>query len=135
MSCDIFSRAERKNKEGGWEYIKSLHPFDNAPHYGIYAWLSGICNYSAIKPISDARGFPNDASQEVAKEHEYWGSDVRAASWLTVEELLSFNYDTLCKNNGNAAQTYREFLGPMFFESLDRLKEAGADRVVFWFDH
>ncbi len=31
--------------------------------------------------------------------------------------------------------TYREFLGEKFFEHLANLEEAGADRVVFWFDN
>ncbi len=30
--------------------------------------------------------------------------------------------------------TFREFLGEGFFDEIKRLRDAGAERIVFWFD-
>jgi hypothetical protein len=77
--------------------------------------------------------------------------DAHSASWLTVEELLAYDYDQKVEDrrvtvNGNGGCTcdpgsgkqmsLREFLdGTDFFESLDAIKAAGGERVVFWFDN
>ena len=31
--------------------------------------------------------------------------------------------------------SYREFLGDGYFDEIKKLQEAGADRIVFWFDN
>jgi hypothetical protein len=70
-------------------------------------------------------------------------------------ELLSFNYDApiedrcvmrqvgpkawdhgcTCEAGEGRMTTDRDFLGPSFFNELERLKEAGAVRIVFNFDN
>jgi hypothetical protein len=72
-----------------------------------------------------------------------------------VSELLEFDYDTpmedrrvtrqmpsgilnggcTCEPGEGEKMTFREFLGPAFFDDLEKLKAEGADRVVFWFDN
>jgi hypothetical protein len=86
------------------------------------------------------------------EKRDSWHSE----SWLTVEELTTFDYDrtfedrdpiidiggTPCYEEGledamhrRRMKTYREFLGPEFLSLLDTLKAAGIERVVFWFDN
>jgi hypothetical protein len=85
----------------------------------------------------------------------YDGFDYHSASWLYVSELLEFDYDTpmedrrvarqmpsgilnggcTCEPGEGEKMTFREFLGPAFFDDLEKLKAEGADRVVFWFDN
>lgn len=149
MGCDIHSNAERKNDSGQWVKIDGLKPFD-ARCYGTFGFLAGVRNYSDVKPIAERRGFPEDASEEVAKDYEGWSGDSHSASWLSVAELVEFDYDAMtedrrCMRNNNGGstcdpgegkpQTFREFLGKWFFDDLEKLKEAGAERVVFWFDN
>lgn len=154
MGCDIHSHAERKNASGAWEKIDGLEPFDWRA-YGMFRFLAGVRNYSNVPQIAERRGFPEDASKAVAANYESWGDDARSASWLTAEELLAFNYDAPCEDRrvtrqlgpnhwsggctcapGEGQQTtFREFLGEGFFEELRKLQEAGAERVVFWFDN
>lgn len=72
-------------------------------------------------------------------------------SWLSLEELLSFNYDVLIEDkratvklynnswtgvgrSGGEVTTYREFLGSGFFKDLEELQKSGAERIVFGFD-
>lgn len=154
MGCDIHSHAERKNESGAWEKITDLEPFDWRS-YGMFGFLAGVRNYSDVPPIAERRGVPTDASREVAEDYERWDSDAHSASWLSVAELLAFNYDAPCENrrvmrqvgpnhyNGGCTcnpgegeqTTFREFLGEGFFEELRKLQAADVERVVFWFDN
>lgn len=149
MGCDIHSYAERRNKDGKWVIIPGLAPFNNRD-YGIFGFLANVRNYSAVPPIADRRGFPVDASPQVDKEYLRWAGDAHSASWLSMEELTAFNYDAMmedrrCTRNNDGgstcnpgegkAETFREFLGKWFFADLEKLKESGAERIVFWFDN
>lgn len=129
MGCDIHSFAQKKTNDG-YETLK--WKWDRGPfgwrNYDVFAFLAGVGNYSGITPISEPRNLPNDF---VADEfYEYNG---HSASWLSVEELLNFDYGC-CIGDGQK-MTWREFLGDVFFEDLNKLVEIGADRVVFYFDN
>lgn len=158
MGCDIHSFAEtRVNPDGGdWEGIP-FKPFDWR-NYGMYAFLAGVRNYSAVPPIAEPRGLPQGLSHQVKREVEEWGDDGHTHSWLLMSELLAFDYDNTLEDrrytrqegpnffNGGATSepgqgkrtTWREFLGPEFFRDLEMLRAAGNQdntRVVFWFDN
>jgi len=147
MGCDLHGFVERKNEMGQWEYAPGFHPFDWRS-YRLYGWLAGVRNYSAVTPLSKPRGLPGDASASL-KEKYNDDDDYHSASWVSLEELLEFDYDAMVEDRrvstphtGNATcapgegetMTYREFLGKNFFEELGKLKEIGTCRVVFWFD-
>ena len=153
MGCDIHSHAEKR--EGGrWVAVPKLEPFD-ARAYNVFGWLADVRNYSAVSPIAAPRGVPPDMSATAAKDYDTWGSDAHSASWLTVDELLAVDYEqevedrrvtkqlgpnfwtggATAEPGGGKKQTLREFLGQWFFEDLRKLQEAGAERVVFWFDN
>lgn len=153
MGCDIHSFAEKRSN-GKWEAVEDFHPFDWRS-YGLYGFLADVRNYSGVPVLAMPRGMPDDASATVKEECEQWNSDGHTHSWLSVEELLAFNYDapvedrrvtvrvsdnhfdggrTVIPGQGEMT-TWREFLGPDFFRDLQRLKDTGTERVVFWFDN
>lgn len=154
MGCDIHSHAERKSANGKWEKVPDLQPFSSRD-YGTFGFLAGVRNYSDLTPLAEQRGIPEDASPEVSEDYEGWGSDAHSASWLSVAELSAFDYDAqcedrrvtrqiapnlfsggcICEPGEGKQQTYREFLGKWFFEDLQKLQDAGAERVIFWFDN
>jgi hypothetical protein len=131
-----------------WE---PLAQFENGPfehqYYGVFGWLADVRNYAAIPPISEARGLPTDVSVDVSTEHAN-GCDAFCASWLTVDELLTFDYDQRVEDRrGDGGTTVppgegettslRDFLGDPFFRDLDVLRalsEKQPTRIVFWFD-
>lgn len=154
MGCDIHSFAEKKDANGIWKIIPDLSPFDWRS-YALYGWLANVRNYSGLVPISERRGLPEAVSLEVKDKHALWDCDAHSTSWLTVEELLAFDYDQPCEDRRVSRQigpnhwdggqtceagegrmtTYREMFGERLFEDLEKLKAAGAERVVFWFDN
>jgi hypothetical protein len=154
MGCDIHCRAERRHA-GKWEEMPDIAPFVWR-NYRIFSFLAGVTNYSAIQPISEPRGFPPDVREidHETLEDMYW-NDHHSHSWLSLDELLSFDYDLpmedrcvtrqigpsswshgcTCESGEGRMTTYREFLGSSFFDELERLKAAGAERIVFCFDN
>ena len=174
MGCDIHSFIEirkdgkwRRLVEGGvtaeeWEREyhkreKSLEPF-SWRSYGMFAFLAGVRNYSAVPVLVEPRGLPKDVSAGVAMAWEEEGYYCHTASFLSVADLLAHDYDSTVEDRryskrvgtnswdgGATAEpgqgtmtTWREFLGPTFMQQLDDLKAMGKPddvRVVFWFDN
>ena len=148
MGCDIHVQAERK-VNGKWQEVPGN--FFDWRGYNVFAFLAGVRNYSAITPIAELRGLPDDA---LDLDYGARGGD-HSYSWLSLEELLAFNYDAQTEDrrvskvmpggwiNGGATaelgggetMTYREYLREGFFEELEKLKAAGAERIVFGFDN
>jgi hypothetical protein len=161
MGTDIKSYAidEIGNVVSGGNWADSK---DNCPSYGIgegkpfgwrnyavFGFLADVRNYSAVTPISQPRGLPTDL-RGLEDEFDYGHSH----SWLSVDELVAFDYDALtedrrgmrmapggfmsgaetCDIGEGQAMTYREFLRPAFFHDIAELQRIGADRVVFCFN-
>lgn len=148
MGCDIHSYAERETPDG-YELIDGLAPFDWRD-YGMYGFLAGVRNHSAVTPIAAPRGLPFDLSLGMCAENDYWNTDGHDHSWLSVAELAAFDYDQpmedcyvtqrgiggrTCAPGDGKKTTFREFLGKAYFSAISKLQEAGAARVVFWFDN
>jgi hypothetical protein len=145
MGCDIHTKAQRLVNDR-WEDIPNTTAFD-CRSYGLFGFLAGVRNYSAVTPIAEQRGLPPDMNLDDEDRQAYFGD--HSYSWLSMDELLSFDYDipmedrrvTRGGDGGCTANpgdgtltTYREFLGPWYFHELARLKELGTERIVFGFD-
>lgn len=163
MGCDLHSHVEIREVDG-WQEASGLNwgeyssgPFENR-NYGVYGFLSGVRNYSAVDPICDPKGFPDDASKTVRDSFDEWGVDGHTPSWLLVSELSAIDYDAEVNDRRVTRQTgprswdggctgepdegevqpLREFLGSAFMRDLDRLRVLDSEaniRVVFWFDN
>lgn len=153
MGCDIHSRAERWTAEGGWKAVDDFEPFEERC-YALFGWLAGVRNYSDLPILAPPRGIPDDASPGVRAAYEDWDVDAHSASWLSVQELLAFDYDQRVEDRrvtrqtawgydggGTAAAgegemtTYRALFGTGYFLRLEALRSSGAERIVFWFDN
>lgn len=159
MGCDIHSFAERRvgdkyETATGRMFKEGSEPF-GWRCYGMFGFLAGVRNCSAVTPIAKARGLPDDMSEGAREEYEAWEGDAHSASWLSMAELTAFDYDQMTEDRrvtvqlapnlwsggetapegGGKHMSYRDFLGPAFFADLKALEDCGADRVVFWFDN
>lgn len=156
MGSDIHSHVEVRRGgrwiyESGGTYADGEGPF-GWRNYGMFGFLADVRNYSHVPVIAKPRGLPEDVSPETWAKYAEDVPDDHDASWLTVAELLAYDYDQIFWNrritkDGNGAALaeegegehvkLREFLGGPYFADLDSLARLGdpADvRVVFWFD-
>lgn len=140
MGCDIHIRAQDEN-------FRDIGEVNLWRCYGIFGFLADVRNYSGITPLSKPRGLPDGM-----KEDDRF--DYHSHSWLSVKELVDFNYDAMtedrrctrqtapncydggctCEPGEGKKTTYREFLGEGFFDFLKELQDMTAARIVFWFD-
>lgn len=161
MVCDISTRVQRRIG-GVWTDIDVRPVFQNSG-YALFGFLANVRNYSAVPPLSERRGLPEEfdipTDKEVEDSLENEGVPPKgfvgdhSFSWVLMDELLAFDYDRLFEdrrvtrkigniNYGNITAppgegrvtTYRDFLGAAFFADIRELQQCGAERVVFGFD-
>jgi hypothetical protein len=158
MGADIHTYVEQRI-DGVWRHVDVAEPdFPGMEgdgvlgwrHYGMFGFLANVRNYSHSPVIAEPRGLPDDVTEGI-KETGDW-QDAHSHSWLTLAELLAYDYDQVfwdrrITRDGNGAAlagegegehtTLRSFLGEWFFKSLDELSALGPHediRIVFWFD-
>ncbi|MEI2465139.1 hypothetical protein [Niallia taxi] len=62
-------------------------------NYYLFSVLANVRNYNSFDYISEPKGLPNDVSSEIKDESDHWGSDGHSHSYLTLRELLSYNWN------------------------------------------
>lgn len=113
-------------------------------NFDRYAFLAGQTNNAGIRPISPPRGLPEDASLIARELSSLMGTDAWGRSWLTIDELMAFDYDQplrfldgFCPATNlpaKAAGTYRQMLGDEMILAVRELKARRFERLVIWFD-
>ena len=114
MGCDIhFYVEERRN--GVWvsadvwspcEYEKGRMTLKNELYgdrnYNLFAILANVRNGygfagvptgSGFVPIAEPKGLPDDVSPEVKAESDRWNGDGHSHTWLTVREILDYDWN------------------------------------------
>lgn len=126
MGCDIHCYMEIKNNNGDWhcdeiyrtsfdeesEKKFDLLPVYNHRDYELFSILANVRNDGEIIPISEPRGFPEDASNEVEDEYMNWGSDAHSASYMTLKELMDNveKYKIVKRSGFVSSKTYNEYV-------------------------
>jgi len=120
MGCDIHFRVERY-KGGAWvsvdkwtkddgdiPYVSWRDEYYSVRSYGLFAILADVRNSQslicegerAVTPIDKPRGLPEDVCRLIKQESDSWGSDGHSHSWLTLDELLAFDWTQTAKKTG-----------------------------------
>jgi hypothetical protein len=172
MGCDIHSFAEKK-VNGKWErveekiFLEGTEPF-GWRSYSMFAFLADVRNYDYCTPLSKPKGLPDDSEflnelsdYDISITHRLYlegDYDYHSHSYLTLKELLDFDYDqdfwnrrvtkqigpnswdgaALAEEGEGEIISYRENLGEGFFKDLETLKTLGdleEVRIVFYFDN
>lgn len=111
MGCDIHMYVEYKKKfidqEEKWvhgDYFKP-NPYFGSEHedkfkrmelhgnrnYSLFSTLVGIRDYTdSIKPVSEPKGLPEDASEYVKEASQEWDGDGHSHSYLTLKEMKEY---------------------------------------------
>lgn len=112
MGCDIHSFAERKNTiTNQWEVVKDYFTVDDYykeyiekdkgdnpfywRNYSMFAVLANVRNNGDFKEISTPKGIPYDISDDVKSYYDSVAKESHSPSYLTLKELLEFNYNKL----------------------------------------
>jgi hypothetical protein len=70
-------------------------------NYLLFSVLADVRNSSSmISPISSPKGLPHDVSSPIKVESEEWGADGHSHSYLTLKELLEYDYNQEIKKSG-----------------------------------
>lgn len=113
-------RVEIK-KKGKWEAVgpvfkndygeaKTEEPYGGR-NYRLFAFLADVRNSQNIVPISEPKGFPKDVSPSLKEELvDYWDGDGHSASYFTLEELESADWEQEFTNNGVVPCDVYEYL-------------------------
>lgn len=143
MGCDIHLYAEIKDQDGTWIEIHE-EIFEDRNYY-LFAILAGVRNYKEIKPITEPRGIPSNCTLSVREKYEAWDSDAHSASYLTLAELLAFDWTQVFNCTGMVdATTYKDWVewrkdlgeGPQMYSrmvggrNVKEISVAEMDRVV-----
>ncbi|UTC28744.1 hypothetical protein MARCHEWKA_02320 [Brevundimonas phage vB_BpoS-Marchewka] len=140
MSAFIKLIAQRRNGAGLWEPVGFTPEWTS---YAIYGVLANQRNYAEAPFITEARYLPSDWPAEPPYEMGRFGEWTAWAdaydlgdgvkSWLTLTELLAFDYDQTFTNlrEGGQIMTVREHLGDDFFTDLHQMQAMGVERIVF----
>lgn len=155
MGCDIHAWIEVKNEDGTWSGVEQ--PYISRS-YGLFGLLANVRNYSHVPSIAESKGVPVDASEEYRNSVEYWDGDGHSHSYLTLEELLNYNYNqvfwnrrvtkqiapnywngaSLAEEGEGTHEVVKAFIGENFFKILDQMKSLGSPdnvRLCFFFDN
>lgn len=131
-SRNEFSALYPEENEQKWEIEYDDRIWTQRWYY-LFAILAGVRNAWDIKPISEKKGFPSDASEEVNGEYEHWSGDGHSHTWLTLKELEEWGgWDTVTED-------LRDNFNKV---TIDRMKQKVNTsvtrddvRMVFWFDN
>ena len=117
MGCDIHLYVERKKViDDEWASVDEWGPDEDYPecltvdwrnhfyrdrNYRLFAILADVRNGygfagcdtgERLIPIAEPRGLPEDVSDLVRAESDYLGGDGHSHSWLTLAELLTYDW-------------------------------------------
>ena len=115
MGCDIHLYTEKKingfwnlwhkshlNKAIHHTYVEDYYRYTGR-NYDLFAILAnvrngvgfaGIVTGGGFNPICQPRGLPKDVGYEVQELSEKWDDDGHSHSWLTLRELLEYDWDS-----------------------------------------
>lgn len=118
MGCDIHLHVETKAGES-WEHQDE--PVYDARNYRAYAVLADVRNGygfagsdtgDALNTITpEPRGLPDDATEKTAGDYRLWDGDAHSANWLTLAELMAFDWTQIATIRGVVTlDKYRHFV-------------------------
>ena len=133
MGTDIHAHAEFRNNAGQWQKIQEYDPFEGR-NYNAFSLFAGVRfrndfhgRYVSVydeffwaemcvtpHPIAQPRGLPEDVSPSVKAESDSWGPDGHSHSWLSVDELTSYDYDKPLKRREPQRAQRSAFLYPLW---------------------
>jgi len=146
VGTDIHISAE-KRVDGRWIEIGRELMYYRI--YSVFGWLADVCNASAVPPLSERRGLPDDLAERLREYHD----DNHSPTWYMASELVSFDFDPVedrrkrgklpdgsisgmitCPPGEGEMTTYRALFGPFSWMGSTISRPLAAERIVISFD-
>ena len=89
-ACDPLVPNEEYGRKGEPQFCRE--PIYDTRNYEVFALLAGVRNRYYVKPVAPLKGLPGDLSEEVSQEAAEWLREGRLCSYLTLAELLAFDW-------------------------------------------
>jgi hypothetical protein len=155
---NFFSIMYREESIPRWD-VEFTEQYYWKRNYFLFSILAGVRNHYNVVPIAKPRGLPDDVTLEIKELSISEGVDAHSHSWLTLKELVEFNWDRrfdyvhhykTYKGLNKIRHfikflyykikplTYREACKEFHADVIDRLSKLGNNedlRIVFWFDN
>lgn len=113
MGCDIHAFFEIKIK-GNWEFLLNFDDFYRKNYfyrdYEVFAFLADVRNRYGIIPISQPRGFPNDASCDPYSIFKHYRDDLHSTSHILLKEIFDIKDQWFYKTCGVTPEQFSIFL-------------------------
>lgn len=99
MGCDIHLFVERKDSNSIWQQVEGN--FYDDRNYDVFSILANVRNgygFAGVDtgegfiPICTPKGLPSNISPKILEESNNWGIDGYSHSWLTLQELLAYDW-------------------------------------------
>lgn len=111
IGCDIHTQVEIK-KENKWIHINEVPEEFERRNYSTFSILAGVRSSFNVKPISEPKGIPEDASRETLEDIKEWVEDGHSHSYLTLKELKTFDFTDYKKTKVKVVKAfYDAFIG------------------------
>jgi hypothetical protein len=158
MGCDIHLYVEnRRFEDGAWVARAEKVPnkyydpnendgereleiegerFYNGRNYRLFGMLADVrngCGFAGCDTGDAPKGLPDDVTAIIKEESESWGLDGHSHSWLTVQELLDYDWTRRIKNRGVVDfLTWAEFQRQLGFKDIlgDEVEPKSAAGMV-----
>lgn len=163
MGCDIHLFVERRTDAGMWERVEDVPEQYRDPYlvqcakrdpacyadrartewgcdrsYSAFAILAGVRDRGDFKSIDVPRGLPKQMSESVAA-YMRDNYDLHSCSWLTLEDLLTFDWDAAPNPGCDWAHNHKDGFGDYYTRMVAGMHSLGIDpkdlRIVFAFDN
>ncbi len=109
VSADSWQSSEYAEEGENKLEVRYEDRFYSGRNYNLFSILADVRNghgFAGVKtgegfnPISDPRGLPADVCNEISVESDGWGEDGHSHSWLTVRELMDYDWTQVTKQCG-----------------------------------
>jgi hypothetical protein len=105
---ELYKAAVEMEVKEPWVYEGWIY---NGRNYALFAMLADVRNDYNFKPISHPKGLPSDVSDYVKQQSDQWGEDGHSHSWLSLRELLDYDWEQTATIKGwvtkEQAEEYR----------------------------
>lgn len=135
MGCDIHIVAQQLRDDGTWSEIPFDPDLEVRHNYDAFAALANVRNRGNIKPISEARGVPQDFAPNSDPEwHDGWfdpaDRDAHSHSRLLLSEIYAYDWTGIDGYAPNGC-TFAD----VCHRSFDLFGDPERIRLVFCFDN